>query len=794
MIVPKHYFNRVATCAILSVATFAGLPKAQDITKVPITFTVNAGQWDSRISYQAKAGGAVAWFASDGVDYQFYRDQSAKKSNRINGKADREQKKIETMLIGAKFINANPAPEISGEGLAEYRCNYFLGKDSAKWRTDVPNYESIVYRNLYSDIDLKVQSNSGKLEYDFIVQPGGDLALVEIEYKGIRGLSIDSAGCLQVKTRWGTVTEHAPVVYQEVMGERQMIRASYEMRGKYRYGFKLQDNYDRAIALVIDPVVTFSTYLGGSGIDYHYDMYVNGLGEVIVCGETVSSDYPFVAGYDNVKAGSTDGYVTKFNSAGSGLVYSTYVGGGGNDQFAAVTAAEEAGFGLVLTGLTTSSDFPTTSPFDASLGGTQDVIVVRMGSAGNSLLMSTFLGGSGSENGTDVFARCTSLGCSSFSYGVYVTGYTSSADFPTVNAFQTTRNGTQDAFVSIYSFSLMSSTFSYSTYYGGSSFDVGTSIGISGNIPITITIAGTTASSNLPGVDGYDNTVSGIDFYIASLQVQSGLLGPTHATYFGGTGEEGNPCISVPSTGTVILTGWTKSSGLGTVGAFDQTYNGVCDAIYAKLTTNFSVLSFASYLGGNDETFVYPHPSVLARDVQGNYYIAGGTRATNFPLVNPSDSTLGGAADGFFAKFNSTGSSLSFSTLIGGSGFDAAFAVAVNSSGCAFVSGNTESTDFPLVSPYDNSKNGGTDIFAAKICNLTCCAGLSGNVDCDGADVTDIADLSALIDYLYISFSPLCCKAEANCDGSVDGAVDIADLSALIDYLYISFTPVAACQ
>ena len=136
---------------------------------------------------------------------------------------------------------------------------------------------------------------------------------------------------------------------------------------------------------------------------------------------------------------------------------------------------------------------------------------------------------------------------------------------------------------------------------------------------------------------------------------------------------------------------------------------------------------------------------------------------------------------------------LSFSTLIGGSGFDAAFAVAVNSSGCAYVSGNTESSDFPLVSPYDNTRSS-TDIFAAKICNLSCCAGLSGNVDCDIADVTDIADLSALIDYLYISFTPLCCKAEANCDGSIDGAVDIADLSALIDYLYISFTPVGTCQ
>ncbi len=779
----------VAGCLVGNFTT----PCAQDLAHVPVTFTANAGQWDSRVGFQAKAGAAVAWFTTEGIDYQFYRDQSAKKSNRVEGKAVREQKKIETMLIGAKFVNANPAPEISGEGLTEYRCNYFLGNDATKWRTDVPNYESIVYRSLYSDIDLKVQSASGKLECDFIVQPGGDLAQVEVEYKGIRGLAIDSAGCLQVKTRWGTVTEHAPVVYQEVMGERQLLRASYEIRGKNRYGFKLHDDYDRAIALVVDPVVSFSTYLGGSGIDYHNDMSVNGAGEVIVCGETVSTDYPFVSGYDNVKAGSTDAYVTKFNSSGTGLVYSTYVGGGGNDQFAAVTAAEEAGFGLVLTGWTTSADFPTAVPFDASLGGTQDVIVVRMGSAGNSLLMSTFLGGSGTENGTDVIARCTSLGCSSFSYGVYVTGYTSSTDFPTVNASQTTRNGSQDAFVSLYSFSLVSSTFSYSTYYGGSSFDVGTSIAISGNIPITITIAGTTASSNLPGVDGYDNTVSGIDFFVASLAVQSGLLGPTHATYFGGAGEEGNPCIYVPSTGTVILTGWTKSSGLGTAGAFDQTYNGVCDAIYAKFTTNISVLDFATYLGGNDETFVYPHPSVLARDVQGNFYIAGGTRATNFPLVNPSDSTLGGTADGFVAKFNSTGSALSFSTLIGGSGFDASYAVAVNSAGCVFISGNTESTDFPLVSPYDNTRSS-TDIFAAKICNLSCCAGLSGNVDCDGADVTDIADLSALIDNLYISFSPLCCKAEANCDGSLDGAVDIADLSALIDYLYVSFTPTAVCQ
>ncbi len=791
---PKRYLNRVALFALFLLAAATVSLSAQDMAKVPVTFTANAGQWDHRVHYQAKLGGAVAWVTGDGIDYQFYRD-NAKKSARNSMDHRDDPKSLQTMLIGAKFVNANPVGEVAGEGMVEYRCNYFLGNDSTKWRTDVPNFESVIYRDLYRDIDLKIFSAGQRLEYDFVVQPGGDLAQVEIEYKGIRGLAIDTTGNLLIKTRWGTVTEHAPVVFQEVMGQRQILRASYEIRGKNRYGFKLHDEYNSAIALIVDPLVSFSTYLGGLLTEYVNDLAVNGSGEVIVCGETYSADYPFAAGYDNVRTGTSDACITKFNASGSGVVFSTFVGGSGLEAFSAVNAAVEAAFGLVMTGETSSSDFPTASAFDATLGGPQDAIVVRMSAAGNSLIMSTLLGGAGTDNGSDVVARCVSLGCSSFNYGVYVTGTTQSIDFPTVNASQTTKNGSGDAFVSVYSFTSSSSLLSYSTYYGGSGFEVGSSIAAGGVSPVTITIAGITTSNNLPGIDGYDNVVNGQDIYVAMLTTQSGQLGPTHATYFGGDSVEVNPCISVPLIGTIILTGSTNSSGLGTAGAYDSSFNGVQDAFLAKFSSNGAVLDFATYLGGNNETTIWSHPSTVARDADGNLYITGSTKATNFPLANPVDSILVGSdRDGFIAKFNSSGSALSFCSLIGGSDYDAGLNLAVDQSGCVYVTGTTQSSDFPMVAAFDNSLSGTVDIFVTKVCNLNCCVANAGNVDCDPGDGVDISDLSRMIDFLYISFAPLCCKAEANTDGSLDGNIDISDLSVLIDYLYISFTPPAACQ
>lgn len=775
---------------------------AQDLAHAPVTFTANAGQWDSRVGFQAKAGGAVAWFTSEGVDYQFCRDQNAKKSNRIIGKTDREQKKIETMLIGAKFVNANPAPEISGEGLVEYRCNYFLGKDSTKWRTDVPNYESIVYRDLYSDIDLKVQSTCGKLEYDFIVQPGGDLAQVEIEYNGIRGLSIDSAGCLQVKTRWGKVTEHAPVVYQEVMGERQMIRASYELRGKDRYGFKLREDYNSAIALIVDPVATFSTYLGGSTTDQGFDIAVNASGEVYLAGTSNSSNFPTASAYDNTLNTNSDIVVTKFNAAGNGLVFSTFIGGTGQDIAYALNISQASGFGVALTGKTTSTDFPVPNALDATHnGGTEDAFLAVLSNAGNSLALGTFLGGSNAEQGNDLAVQCGTTFCDTYNYNVWITGTTYSTNFPNVNAVQTTHGGgITDAFLVRYNFTLFSSSLVYSTYYGGNQPDRGMSIAVSGS-PVKVYVAGETNSANLPGINGFQSLLGGnYDVFIAAFSVNgSSQVYPAQATYFGGNQGDAYPSIISRSSGIVHLLCGSLSPGLATAGAFDQSVTTKPKMVLARFSSTLAVRDFCTYLGSNTGDLSQPGAlgSALAVDSKGNMYLTGRSNMTDFPMKDAWDSTHNGDLDVIVAKMNSTGSALLFSSYIGGTIQDYGHAVAVDAAGCMYALCETYSGNFPTLNAYDatlNNPNGWTDIAVAKICIPNCCAGLTGNVDCDGADVTDIADLSTLIDYLYISFSPLCCKAEANCDGSLDGAVDIADLSALIDYLYISFTPVAACQ
>ena len=781
----------------------AGLSASESPVSIPSTlefslaFTANHGQWDSRALYQAKAPSATVWFTTDGVYYQFTRRGStavpasgASPQMPVNPKDC--DSTIETMVLKVTFVGANSNPVVVAEGITDYHCNYFIGNDQSKWCTDVPNYSAIVYKNIYDGIDLKFFGNGRQLEYDFIIQPGADPSQIAVQYDGAEHLAVSPYGDLEITTKWGKVIEQAPFVYQVINGQRLPLPAVYVLKGESRFGFELLGGYQKELALVIDPVVLFSTYLGGSGAaDYSFDVSVNSSNQVVVCGSTTSSDFPTVNAYD-ATISSTDIFVTKFNSSGTSLAFSTFIGGSGVDVASAVSVAVESKAGVVLTGYTASTNFPTASATDASANGGGDAFLVRLAPTGNSILFSTYLGGSAEDRGRELVVQCnTPCLPSSQNFNVWVCGRTYSNNLPAVNASQTTLSGTFDAFVARYANGFLGTTLSFLTYYGGTGGDEANAVTVSGS-PVRVYIGGYTSSSDLPGLNGYDITyASSGDAFLTGLDIDgSGDVYPAISTYVGGSGQESIYALNSPLAGVVYVSGTTSSTGLGTLGAYDISHTtqspGDINAFAAKFSNSGDALDAFTYFG----TGYTNMGGDIAWDKYGNVFITGMTTGT-VPLRDPWDSDRGTAPtfEAYVAGFSSTLSSLYFSTYLGGTDDERGYGLTANSDSCILATGETTSSNFPTVSPYDGSRSGTQDAYVTKIC-FPCCTGRTGNVDCDGG--TDISDLSTLIDYLYITFAPLCCTGEANTDGQP--GIDIADLSVLIDFLYINFTPPATCQ
>jgi hypothetical protein len=332
------------------------------------------------------------------------------------------------MMIKASFIGANPNPRVVGLKTMEYKCNYFLGNDPAKWRTDVPNYQTILLERVYPGIDLRYYGDGHRMEYDFVVSPGSDYSQIEIRYEGVRSLATNDRGDLEL----------APVVYQLDKEIHRPISGGYRLSGKSTFGFQLDGRYDPALPVIIDPVLVYSTYLGGENWDHGYGIAVDGSGCAYVTGNTESTDFPMQNPYDGSYNGGNDVFVTKLSAAGNGLVYSTYLGGGAYEGGFSI-AVDGSGCACV-TGNSLSSDFPMQNPYDGSYSvGTYDAFVTKLSAAGSSLVYSTYLGGAVNEWGEGI--AVDDAGCA------YVTGYTSSPDFPMQNPYNGTRNGYYDAFV-----------------------------------------------------------------------------------------------------------------------------------------------------------------------------------------------------------------------------------------------------------------------------------------------------------------------------------------------------------
>ncbi len=398
-----------------------------------------------------------------------------------------------------------------------------------------------------------VYGQGQQLEYDFVVKPGADPSVIKLGFTGAQKMELDEQGQLRLHIGGGDLVQPAPTIYQETNGARQIVSGDFQLNGT-EVSFRL-GSYDRSKPVVIDPVLVYSTYLGGSDVEVALGIAVDSSGNAYITGSATSSDFPTTPGaFQTTNARNGDAFITKLNASGTALVYSTFVGGSDNDLGNGITV--DSSGNAYITGSTSSTDFPTTSgAFQrvVSNRGAPTAFVTKLNASGSSLLYSTLLGGSQSESGNEITVDNNG--------NAYLVGYTGSSDFPTTQgAFQTTFfRGFKDRFAFtafVTKLNASGSALIYSTFLGGSNYDFGFGIAIdsSGNAFVT----GATYSNNFPTTSGAFQTslVGSINAFVTKLNAAGNAL--LYSTYLGGSGEDGGNAIVVDSSGNAYIAGQTR--------------------------------------------------------------------------------------------------------------------------------------------------------------------------------------------------------------------------------------------
>lgn len=731
-----------------------------------LSFIENRGQLHQKVRYYAKSGNSTVFFTDDEIVFDLKK--SGRPDKKIGrGSIDAYMTNTNTIrhVVRLKLKDANPKPFIEGKDKLPGTVNYFIGNDPSKWRTDVPTFGEVYYKDVYAGIDMRFYAAKSGMEYDFIVRPGGDPEKIKLAFEGADGIEVDKGGSVSVKTSLGDIRQHAPHIYQVVGGKKVEIGGRYEIHKNggeplslcpdhntgpsFRNdslmlsmpsfpdrivksslsmdavlgnsdmsnsaGFVLSsdsgkkqvfsvavgfvfDTYDKSKALIIDPVLDFSTYLGGSFNDYGTGIKVDTSG-VYITGYTDSLNFPTDAlPLQAANSGGYDIFITKIDASGSGLIYSTYLGGSGNDYNSAI-AVNASGYAYI-TGQTISPDFPMANPFQSLYGGgNSDGFVVSLSPGGNSLAFSTYMGGTGNDGGRAIDTDGTNA---------FITGHTNSTNFPiTGSAFFSTCNGcpgSTDAFIVKLT---AAGSLDFSTYYGGSGNDIGNGITVAWGF--TYIVGGTTSTdfpiTGLGAVATYGGGAS--DSFVAKMDITSSV---GYSTYLGGSGDDNGRAIAVDDSANAYVTGSTTSVDFPVVSPV-HSYAGGQDVFITKLDTTGSGPVYSTYLGGSGNEYGYG----LAIDSAGRAHVTGYTDSSDFPasLTNGSCNGCPQTTDAFYAKLDASGA-LEDATYLGGSGDDAGWAVAVDSSGSAYITGYTTSADFPTASAlYGNA--GGYDAFVTKI-------------------------------------------------------------------------------
>jgi|GEM_PF-3423386 len=845
--------------------------------KLPLYFIRNDGQMDDRVKFYEKGIGHAVFFTEDGVYLSLAGGQEAGSpmSDDRNSKSETQNlfpnvlagdsqsaiRSPQPAIVKLVPLGANKHPEIVAEGLQKGKVNYFIGNNPEEWRTNIPTYGAVVYKEIYKGIDITFYGNNRQLEYDIIVKPGADPSRVRFTYEGIEDLRVNKDGDLEIivsnsancsgslsglntqncpplagvkgveehdknpsvpvpaflkegegqppvspffkgdirdtgaasfifdrKVGWalpttpkglGLVAENSkiiqkrPYVYQEIDGRRVEIKGEFRVWGsgfgveecrlgeacpdlvervscsplkrgaggvsdrtqQHNDGFaslnpsypKLEirnrqsDNsspvtrhpspiygftvatYDTARTLIIDPTISYSTYIGGSSSDYGYGIAVDSSGAAYITGKTASTGFPLVGTDTPYRGGDYDAFVVKLGASGASIVYSTYIGGTSSDYSRGI-AVDSSGYAYIA-GETYNDSFPivgTTTSFDV---GTSTVFVTKLGTSGASIVYSTLIGGNNADIGNGI--ALDNAG------SAYITGSTESNNFPIVGT-ETPYGGGQDAFVT--KLGTSGASIAYSTYIGGNGVDRGAAIAVDGSGSAYIT--GLTQSpTTFPRVGTNTPHAGDSDVFVVKLGTVTSNLQIIYSTFIGGSGNDNGSGIAVDSAGAVYVTGFAYSSGFPVVGTTTGKNNGTGnpDAFVAKLGTDTSPLKFiySTYIGGS----TFDQGYGIAVDSSGAAYIIGETRSADFPIVGTTTGKNSGTStsDVFLTKLSASGASITYSTYIGGGGNDYGRGIAVDSSGYAYITGETASNNFPLAGTTTAYGGGSYDVFVTKL-------------------------------------------------------------------------------
>jgi photosystem II stability/assembly factor-like uncharacterized protein len=623
-------------------------------SELPLRFEANRGQASAKVKFLARGKGYDLFLTETGSTLSFNKPVvSTIERGRASVSPGRDKRSDQPTSLSMKLLGANSNARVGGIGEQPGKSNYFRGSDPKKWQTNIPSYQSVKYSSVYPGIDLTYYERDQQLEYDFTVAPGANPNLIRLDFEGANRIEIDAQGDLILHTPNGDIRHRKPAIYQEVNGTRREVIGNYRIVNKQMVGFRI-GNYDRAKPLVIDPAIAYSSFFGGaSSVDIATYTDANGVVYTYMVGAAQSSGFPTKnAGYEN----PASIYIAKFNTSLSGeasLIYSTYIQSGpiGSNTVAGI-AVDSLG-NAYITGHAISNDFPVVNAFQATNRGPLlrcgecdsfgDAFITKLSADGAEIIYSTYLGGTNGEEPADI--AVDSAG------NAYITGWTESNDFPMVNAFQPIKSADRIAFVSKITVPIGASfaTLAYSTYLGGSVFDMGKNIAtdLTGNIHVT----GWTDSSDFPTLNALQssyvdfvphyNPIQNVTSFYATLNpALSGTAAMVYSTYLNSSAGTEADGLAIDPSGNAYISGTVRRSILGhnnfvtTPGSFqpvvpandylptefvmklDATKSGITSLIYS------TYIGGAGGLGG------------IAVDSEGHAFITGITDDPNFPIVN----------------------------------------------------------------------------------------------------------------------------------------------------------------
>jgi len=730
-------------------------PATNTLRRSSQAFIENRGQFPEPVRFQLKTAGQTLWLTSQGIVFDAVRSKpvpaGSKKASTPKGLTPSgpsfelnpssplpglDGSSFERLVFSQDFVGANPKPAIEASGCQPGIYNYFAGNDPKKWVTHVVAYSEVVYRDLWPGIDLRIHGNPvspvsrparedaglktgatsfglnpGSLEQEFIVEPGADLTKVQVSYHGAEGLKIAADGSLVVRTAFGEMRETQPRIYQEIAGQRVPVEGKFKLTGETAYTFEV-NSYQPQFALLIDPTLLYSTFLGGNAggqgnflNEYADAITVDSAGSAYVTGITASTDFPTTPGaFDTSPPTEFAGFVTKFNPLGSQLVYSTYFPGvtaviGAPAAVAGGIAVDSAG-DAYFSGSTYGA-LPTTSNAYQTICGGASFFLTKLTPAGDGLIYSTCFGAGGERlNGIALDGAGRA----------YLTGTALYPFQTTSNAFQPGCSGGYCAFLAVFDPALSgTASLVYSTFFGLAPGPTIAATAVAVDAYGMAYITGG-AEQGLPVTAGaYETTYRppGGNVFVAKLNPNaSGAASLLYSTYIVGvpsqnvTGGSAGYGIAVDALGNAYITGNTDDSAFPTTpGTYQTTCNqlgGGANGIFVtKLNAAGNNLSYSTYLGGCPgpyEEAVYG----IGIDSSGEAYVTGLT-APGFPTTPDAfQVSNAGSTDAFVTKLNAAGSGLIYSSYLGGLSNDVAYAIAVDSVGDAYVTGATYSANFPV--------------------------------------------------------------------------------------------------